>query len=242
MAVKCGSLIFIKIGGVVFSGLTSNTLNFTVDTPECTTKDSNNHKEYYACEDGWTIDFEALHDPTGTYNLDEVFATAQAKSAVAVIMGGVVAGDQIASGSGIINSLTWGAPKNDNATVNGSIQGTGALTIGTVTDATAPVLESAWINNASPTVLRLKFSEDLDPAYVVAGTAWNADGSSSGAKTVSSTTISGDKIYLTMQEAYVAGDTVTVAYTAPGGAQDIRDKSGNLLVSFTAEAVTNNVA
>jgi predicted secreted protein len=241
MACKDGSLILLKVGGTTLSGLLSNDFNYTVDTIECTTKDSNRHKEYIAGEDGSTVDFECLYNPAGDYSLVELMAAAKAKVAVAFVIGGVVAGDETVSGNAIITSVAWSNGKNDISGISGSLQVTGDVTVGVVTDAVVPVLESAAVNNASPTILRLTFSENLDPAYVVAGTAWAADGSVTGAKTVSSTSISKNKINLTMNEAYGATDVITVAYTAPGGAQDIRDLSGNLLVSFTEEAVTNNI-
>lgn len=238
---KDGTLILMKIGGVVLSGLTSNSLAVSVDTAEATTKDSNMHKEYIGTEDDGTMDFEKLYDPTYTYDLSELWAAMMAKTPVAVIHGGIVAGDEIVSANAIITSLNWDAPKAGVSTVSGSLQLTGAKTFGTVADAVSPLLVKAWINNATPTILRLEFDEDLDPAYVVAGTAWSADGSVTGAKTVSATAISGAKVNLTMNEAYGATDVVTVTYTKPGGAQDIRDKSGNEVATITAEAVTNNV-
>lgn len=241
MACKNGSLILLKVAGTTLSGLLSNDFNYTVDTIESTTKDSAGHKEFCAGEDGATVDFECLYNPAGDYSLVELMAAAQAKTAVAFVIGGVVAGDETISGSAIITSVSWSNGKNDASGISGSLQVTGAVTVGVVSDAVAPLLESAAVNNASPTMLRLTISEDLDPAYKVAGTAWAADGSVSGAKTVSATNISKNKITLTMDEAYVATDVITVAYTAPGGAQDIRDLSGNLLASFTAEAVTNNI-
>jgi hypothetical protein len=234
---KDGLFLLVKIGSSVFSGLTSNSLSYSVDTLEVTTKDSNGHKEYIAGEDGGTIDFEALYDPTYTYSLDEVFAVAKAKALVSVVFGGIVAGDEILSAQGVLTKVDLKADKNSPVTISGSIQLSGEITKSVVTDATVPVLESAGVNNASPTIIRLNLSEKLDPAYVVATTAFTP----SGGKTVTNVAISGNKINLTVNSAYVAGDTITIAYTRPSGAQDLRDLSGNYLASFTAESVTNNI-
>lgn len=236
-----GKYVFVKLGGVVVSGLTDNSFAYAVDTFPVTTKDSDGHREYQAGEDGATISFSGLNDPTGTLSAHDIQVQAAAKTAVPVIYGAVTAGSKILSGSGIITKLDMTDPQNEASGFSGEILITGAITPGVVSDATLPVLESAAVNNASPTILRLTFSESLDPAYSVAGTAWAAAGSVSGAKTVTSTSIVKNKITLTMNEAYETTDVITVAYTAPGGAQDIRDLSGNLLASFTAEAVTNNI-
>lgn len=238
---KDGTLILLKIGGTVLSGLTSNSLAIIVDTAEATTKDSNMHKEYIATEDDGTMDFEKLYDPSYTYDLSELWAAMMAKVPVAVIHGGVVAGDEVVSAMAIITSLNWDAPKAGVSTVSGSLQLTGEKTFGTVSDATAPLLQKAWVNNATPTILRLEFDEELNPAYIPAGTAITAAGSVSGAKTVGSIAISGNKVNITMTAAYVATDVITVTYTKPGGAQDFRDKSGNQVATITSESVTNNI-
>jgi len=242
MSKRDGKVIVVQVDGAVLTGLLTNDLNYDVDMFEVTTKDSNSHKEYQPGEDGGTIGFTALSDPEGDLSFYDVFAIAKAKTLVTVTWGELTAGAKKMTASGYFKSLKEGASKNAAATFDGTIQLTGEIVPGTVVDAIAPVLVSAYVNNATPTVLRLTFSEQLDPAYIVAGTAWSADGSLSGAKTVSSTSISGNKLTITMDEAYVAGDTITVQYTKPGGAQDIRDLSGNQVASFGPEAVTNNIA
>lgn len=236
-----GARILMSVNGTNLVGLTDNSFDYSVDTFETTTKDSNMHKEYLAGEDGATVNFSGLYDTSGSIGLKDLLDLAKAKTAIPIVHGYMVAGGLICSGYGIINSVSWTNGKNEASGFSGTIQMTGEITFATYSDATAPLFEAAWVNNASPTILRLKFSEELDPNYIVAGTAFSSDGSSSGAKNVVSVEISKDKLYLTMDEAYVGGDTITVQYTKPGSGIDIRDKSGNQVASFGPEAVTNNI-
>lgn len=237
-----GRLVLVKVGDNYVSGLTDNSFEYAVDTFEVTTKDSNGSKEYKPGEDGARISFSGLNDPTGTLSGHSLIAAAAAKITYPVVYGAMTAGSKLLSGNGIITSISLTDPKNEAAGYSGEILITGAITASVLSDSAAPLFEAAWVNNATPTILRLKFSELLDPNYVVAGAAWSAAGSGSGAKTVTSTSIVGDKIYLTMDEAYETGDTITVQYTKPGSGVDIRDISGNQVASFGPEAVTNNVA
>lgn len=238
MAKKDGKYIVLQVGTSVFTGLVSNDFNFNIDTIDTTSKDSDGHKEYIAGEDDGDFSASALYDPSGTYSLNEIVAAANAKIPVSVTMGGTANGDQYVTCDCVIVSVKWGAPKNGASTVDASFKKTGGIAFGTVSDAVAPVLEAAYINNPTPTVLRLQFSEELDANYKPASSVWTIAGVS---KTISSYSISGKNVAITVTVAFASGDAPTIAYTNPG-AGGIRDKSGNVLVTFTAEAVTNNVS
>lgn len=230
-----GAKILMSVNGTNLVGLTDNSFDYSVDTFETTTKDSNMHKEYLAGEDGATVNFSGLYDTTGSIGLKDLLDLAKAKTAIPIVHGYMVAGGLICSGYGIINSVSWTNGKNEASGYSGTIQMTGEITFATYSDSTAPVLEAAYVNNASPTVLRLKFSEPLDPNYKPASTVWTI----SPSKTISDYTISGDKIIITVTVAFGNSDTITIAYTDPGAG--IRDTSGNELETFVAEAVTNNI-
>lgn len=109
--------------------------------------------------------------------------------------------------------------------------------IASAIDTVAPTFASAEILVSAPNQLRVKFSEGLDPNYKPAGTAFV----SSPAKTFSSVVIVGDTVVLTASTPFAAGVT-TIAYTQPGtDPTRLRDTSGNLVATFTAQAVTNGV-
>lgn len=132
MAVKNGSLILLKVGTATFSGLTDNSFTYNVDTIDVTTKDSAGHKEYIAGEDDGDFSASALYDPTGTYNLNDIFTAAKAKTAVTVLQGGAVSGDETVSSSCIITSVGWTNGKNAASGVSASFKKTGDVTFGTV--------------------------------------------------------------------------------------------------------------
>ncbi len=100
-----------------------------------------------------------------------------------------------------------------------------------------PTYVSSLITNTERTKLVVTLSEGLDPRYVPATTTFVT----SPARTISKVEIVGNKVHLTVTAAFVAGAT-TVAYTAPGApANGLRDTSGNLLATFAAQTVTNQI-
>lgn len=103
-------------------------------------------------------------------------------------------------------------------------------------DTTPPTFTSALVANATPTVIEITMSETM--ANVTPATSAFTV---SGGKTVSSVAVSGNKVNVTVNSAYVNGDTITVQYTKPG-ANQLQDAAGNQTASFGPSSVTNNVA
>lgn len=104
-------------------------------------------------------------------------------------------------------------------------------------DIITPSFVSAAIANATPTLLIVTLSEPLDPAFLGGTVAINNTG---GADTGTITSISGSTFTVTKTRTTLSTDVVTVAFTQ-AGANQVRDLAGNLLASFGAQAVTNNV-
>jgi len=114
-----------------------------------------------------------------------------------------------------------------------------AATLSTMIDAVLPTFSSAQIANATPTKVRITFSETMDQTVVPALTAFTLGGT---AKTKSSVQWeSATELSITVTSAYANGNTATVAYAAPA-VSFLRDLAGNAVATFTAQAVTNNVA
>lgn len=238
MAKVDGAVILLKINDTLLTGLTDNSFAYSVSEIQTTTKDSNGHDESIPGEDNGSLSFNCLYDKAGTYNLADMLGFAKAKTIFQVVMVEDIAGGLVVTANGYLTKVDWTAPKNTASGFSGTIKLTGEITFSTNSDVTAPLLAAAFINNATPTVLRLQFSEDLDPNYKPASSVWTIGGVS---KTISSYAISGKNITITVTVAFASGDAPTIAYTNPGSG-GIRDKSGNVLATFTAEAVTNNVA
>ncbi len=115
---------------------TSSDFELTRDTIDATNKDGGAYKEFLVGLAGWTMNAEGIFEEDGGVTgisakdlLDDIIAG----TAITVVMTSNVSGDLKVTGSAIITSFSWNAPVNDVATFSVALQGTGTLTVGTVT-------------------------------------------------------------------------------------------------------------
>ena len=110
----------------------------------------------------------------------------------------------------------------------------------TPAETTPPELSSASVDGAR---LTLTFDEALDTGEAPDRSAFAVTVAGSG-RGVDTVAVSGSVVTLTLVTAVVAGDTVTVDYTAPTdeSAARLQDLSGNAAESFSGQAVTNDTA
>ena len=122
--------------------------------------------------------------------------------------------------------------------VNAAGVGAAAEVEATVQDRVVPALASASVDG---TILTLTFSEALDAASQPTAGAFavTVDGN---ARTVDAVALSGSAVELTLASAVTSGETVTVGYTVPTGADaaPLQDAAGNDAASFAGEAVSND--
>jgi len=115
---------------------TSNDFTITKDMIETTNKDSAGAKEFIAGEYGYTMSVEGMFEEDASVGAliswKEILTDLLAGTSVTIVMTSNVSGDLKLSGSAFFNELNLTAPKNDVATFTASIQGTGALTVGTI--------------------------------------------------------------------------------------------------------------
>ena len=115
---------------------TSNDFSITKDMIETTNKDSAGAKEYIAGEYGYTMSVEGMFEEDGSVGAliswKEILTDLLAGTSVTIVMTSNVTGDIKLSGSAFFSDLNLTAPRNDVATFTASIQGTGALTVGTI--------------------------------------------------------------------------------------------------------------
>jgi predicted secreted protein len=136
-----GTLIAIykDISGTLtkIANATSNDFSITKDMIETTNKDSAGAKEYIAGEYGYTMSVEGMFEEDASVGAGiswkEIITDLLAGTSVTIVMTSNVSGDLKLSGSAFFNELNLTAPQNDVATFTASIQGTGALTVGTIT-------------------------------------------------------------------------------------------------------------
>ena len=134
MAATNGSGWFVLIGGTTITDKivcqTSASADISQDTIEVTCKDGT-WKTYISGEKGWTIPFEAIKDETEASVQAEILENilgAGGELDVAIVHapnGTIVKG---MSGKAILSSVSISVPKNEAATLSGTLQGTGALT------------------------------------------------------------------------------------------------------------------
>lgn len=103
-------------------------------------------------------------------------------------------------------------------------------------DAQAPSFSSAQVANATPTVIQITMDETL-AAVIPANSTFTA----SGGKSVTGVSIAGTVVSVTVNSAYVNGDTITITYTNPGSGNRLQDAAGNFTATFGPSTVTNNV-
>jgi len=115
---------------------TSNDFSITKDMIETTNKDSAGAKEYIAGEYGYTMSVEGMFEEDASVGAliswKEILTDLIAGTSVTIVMTSNVSGDIKLSGSAFFSDLNLTAPRNDVATFTASIQGTGALTVGTI--------------------------------------------------------------------------------------------------------------
>jgi predicted secreted protein len=116
---------------------TSNDFTITKDMIETTNKDSAGAKEFIAGEYGYTMSVEGMFEEDASVGSSiswkEILTDLLAGTSVTIVMTSNVSGDLKLSGSAFFNELNLTAPKNDVVTFTASIQGTGALTVSTIT-------------------------------------------------------------------------------------------------------------
>ena len=135
-----GTLIAIykDISGTLtkIANATSNDFSITKDMIETTNKDSAGAKEYIAGEYGYTMSVEGMFEEDTSVGAGiswkEIITDLLAGTSVTIVMTSKVSGDLTLTGSAFFNELNLTAPQNDVATFTASIQGTGALTVGTI--------------------------------------------------------------------------------------------------------------
>ena len=117
------------------ANLTSTDFELTKDTIDATNKDGSNYKEFLVGLSNWTMSAEGIFEEDGSttnFSPKDLLDDMIAGDAITVVMTSNVTGDLKLTGSAVMTSFAWNAPVNDVATFSCSLQGSGALTVGTV--------------------------------------------------------------------------------------------------------------
>ncbi len=103
--------------------------------------------------------------------------------------------------------------------------------------AAIPVYTSAVVENSTPSVIDVTYSLTL--ASIVPSASAFSVRVNSVARSVTSVSISGTKIHITLASAIISGDIISLSYTKPAS-NPVQTASGGQAASFSASSVTNN--
>ena len=103
---------------------------------------------------------------------------------------------------------------------------------------TAPVYVSSAIENGAPSIIELTYNLTL--ANIIPATSAFSVQVNSVARSVSSVSISGTKVLLTLSSPVAYGNTVTVSYTVPSS-NPLQTPAGGTAASISAQSVTNRI-
>ena len=102
-----------------------------------------------------------------------------------------------------------------------------------------PVYSSSAIQDGAPTIVEITYSLAL-ANIVPAASAFNVQVNST-ARSVSSVSVSGTKVLLTLSSPVAYGNTVNVAYTKPS-TNPLQTSAGGQAATISAQSVTNRIA
>ena len=127
-----GTLITVTVDGDAIGHVTSHTIDYSVNTPDASSKDSLGHQEIIAGQRSGTLSFDALvvydddtaADKTGFFDLfnDGYLSRTQFE----LVYGTAESGDSIITQSAFLTSLSQNAGNEETVTYSGSFSFTGA--------------------------------------------------------------------------------------------------------------------
>lgn len=136
-------------------------------------------------------------------------------------------------------TVTYSVPSNNPLQTSAGSLAAGLSNAPVTNNCTAPVpvYISSVIEDASPSILEMTY--DLTMANIIPATSSFNVRVNSVSRSVTSVTINGTKVQLTLSGSVIYGDNVTVSYTKPSG-NPLQGTSGGLAASISAKTVTNN--
>jgi predicted secreted protein len=128
-----GTTVLLRANGNPLALLTDTTLNIEQDLPDATSKDSGGWAAHINGLRSFSIDVDGLASFVATTGNANILANLIAnRSQVSFRFATATSGQLQFTGTVSLASLSLTAPNEDTATLSGSMTGTGALVIGTV--------------------------------------------------------------------------------------------------------------
>jgi uncharacterized repeat protein (TIGR02059 family) len=126
---------------------------------------------------------------------------------------------------------------NDASVLYDGLNGKNSWSFRTLSqDKTAPLLTTAQLENNR--TIRLKYNKTLNSSTALLISSFGVTVNDEN-RTIESTYIQGDSVYVVLSTGVAVGQIVKINYT--GGLRTIQDSSGNVASTFSAKQVTNSI-
>lgn len=134
MAVFNGKKMLVVVDGSTIAATKSFTLTVDVDLPDATSKDDDAWGNTIYGAKRWSVDFDALYDPSATFTLEEIYDLVDEETTVTLEMAVIdgVGGGLCFSGEANCGGFTLTAGLNEAVGYTGKFQSAGKLNKGTV--------------------------------------------------------------------------------------------------------------
>lgn len=123
-----GTLMTVTVGGVAIDMQTECSISLSMETRDITSKDSSGFRELLEGLRSGSVTFSALHAEDNTYNIDDLFTLWSTRASATVNFTTANTGDKEFSATAYLTSFEQSAGTEDNVTISGTFELTGAIT------------------------------------------------------------------------------------------------------------------
>ena len=123
-----GTLMTVTVGGTAIDMQTECSISLSMETRDITSKDSSGFRELLEGLRSGSVTFSALHAEDNTYNIDDLFTLWNTRASAVVNFTTANTGDKQFSATAYLTSFEQSAGTEDNVTISGTFELTGAIT------------------------------------------------------------------------------------------------------------------
>lgn len=123
-----GTLMTVTVGGTAIDMQTECSISLSMETRDITSKDSSGFRELLEGLRSGSVTFSALHAEDNTYNIDDLFTLWNTRASATVNFTTANTGDKEFSATAYLTSFEQSAGTEDNVTISGTFELTGAIT------------------------------------------------------------------------------------------------------------------
>jgi len=128
-----GTDVIMYIDGVAIANSTNNSLSWSMEGREATTKDSGGHSEMLEGLRSWEMGVEAFEALDATKSFEELFDLINTRDKISVVLSTKISGDVQYFGAAFVTNIEQTSGVEETITFSASLTGTGALKKANVT-------------------------------------------------------------------------------------------------------------